>query len=376
VRFHSRDNRLKGDRPCRTTGWNDFRIGRCLEMLIRALSLATVTLLIGGAAAPALAQNLEAGKTASQIFADTCTACHRSPRGLLKTLSPGSLQGFLRQHYTTSGEMASQITAFLMSNGAADTRHGGARQAKDAKWEAKPEQSERSSRRSRANASHDEATRPDDEPAAKPDIDEPSPQGESRHHGRAAGRLEEAPDAAKPGAPAAASEHGKPSKRSRLSREEPPRIDARHEEEPKIDAGQEELPKAGAPREESAKGETVKNLGEQAPKEEAPKSETAKVESGETESAKPSGEDKSAGIEPTTEPGGPPALRPDPVPPVTPAPPASQAVSASMSGGTSEPASEASVPAAPAASPAVTASVPQPAAPVAPAGPPAPPISR
>ena len=74
-------------------------------MLSRALSLATVTLLIGCfAAAPARAQatNLEAGKSPSQIFAGTCTACHKSPRGLLKTVPAGSLPGFLRQHYTTS----------------------------------------------------------------------------------------------------------------------------------------------------------------------------------------------------------------------------------------------------------------------------------
>ena len=82
-------------------------------MLSRALSLATVTLLIGCFAAdPALAQatNLEAGKSPSQIFAGTCTACHKSPRGLLKTVPAGSLQGFLRQHYTTSPEMASLLS--------------------------------------------------------------------------------------------------------------------------------------------------------------------------------------------------------------------------------------------------------------------------
>src|SRR5690349_23179517 len=79
-------------------------------MLSRTLSLATVTLLIAGfPAVPALAQNqnLEAGKSPSQIFAGTCTACHKGPRGLLRTVSPSSLQGFLRQHYTSSPDMAS-----------------------------------------------------------------------------------------------------------------------------------------------------------------------------------------------------------------------------------------------------------------------------
>jgi mono/diheme cytochrome c family protein len=70
-------------------------------MLSRALSLATVTLLIGcfaGGAAYAQVTNLEAGKSPSQIFAGTCTACHKSPRGLLKTVPASSLPGFFRQH--------------------------------------------------------------------------------------------------------------------------------------------------------------------------------------------------------------------------------------------------------------------------------------
>ena len=72
-------------------------------MLSRALSLATVTLLIGclTAGAARAVENLDAGKSPSQIFSNTCSACHKSPRGLLKNTSPSSLPGFLRQHYTT-----------------------------------------------------------------------------------------------------------------------------------------------------------------------------------------------------------------------------------------------------------------------------------
>src|SRR5437879_2649139 len=105
-------------------------------MLGRALSLATVTLLIGGfatGAAHAQATNLEAGKSPSQIFAGTCTACHKSPRGLLKSVPASSLPGFLRQHYTTSSDMASVLSSYLVSNGATDTRYQGkdAKQGKD-----------------------------------------------------------------------------------------------------------------------------------------------------------------------------------------------------------------------------------------------------
>src|SRR5260221_14202284 len=73
VRFHSRHNRLKGDRRRQGRNlrrWKRFRHRR-IGMLSRALSSATVMLLIGCFApgpAPAQAQNLEAGKSPSQIF--------------------------------------------------------------------------------------------------------------------------------------------------------------------------------------------------------------------------------------------------------------------------------------------------------------------
>src|ERR1700690_2657313 len=112
-------------------------------MLSRARIFAAVTLLASCLAGPAewaQAQNLEAGKSASQLFAGTCNACHKSPRGLLKTVSPGSLPGFLREHYTTSSDMASLLSAFLVSNGATDTRYGGSasKPGTDAKLDARP----------------------------------------------------------------------------------------------------------------------------------------------------------------------------------------------------------------------------------------------
>src|ERR1700751_6300246 len=98
-------------------------------MLGRTLRLAAVTLFIGTVVSAALAQaqNLEAGKSPSQLFAGTCNACHKTPRGLLKTVSAGSLPGFLRQHYTTSSDMAGVLASYLVSNGGNDPRY----QAKD-----------------------------------------------------------------------------------------------------------------------------------------------------------------------------------------------------------------------------------------------------
>lgn len=111
-------------------------------MLGRALILAAVTFAFGCfATLPASAQNLEAGKPPSQIFSSTCSLCHKSARGLLKSVGPGSLPGFLRQHYTTSTDMASAMSAYVLSNGAANAPVAGGnltRQGQEAKSGPKP----------------------------------------------------------------------------------------------------------------------------------------------------------------------------------------------------------------------------------------------
>jgi hypothetical protein len=343
-------------------------------MLSRALSLATVMLLIGGfAAAQVRAQNLEAGKSPSQIFAGTCTACHKGARGLLKTVAPGSLPGFLRQHYTTSSEMASVLSAYLVSNGAADTRYTGGqpKQAKDAKQEPSG-QLDRFGRPLR-RAPSQEASRPDGDgrlPQAEP---------EGRRN-----RLAN-PDAARPAGegqtPAAAAEERGPdgrrlSAKQRLSKRGKP-----GEELPKAEPAKPDV----APISEAAKGETPKDEKPSTAKDEGSKPE-AKPDEGKSESAKldsSKGEGTKSDV----------PLRADPVPPVTPAPKSPEgeakpaepapaaggspsgppAASTSASNAASEPQSDGSSPAAP---PAPVAATPPPAPPVAPAGPPAPPISQ
>src|SRR5262249_57058074 len=99
------------------------------------ISCAGVALVVGCRTAVAVraVENLEAGKSPAQIFAGTCNACHKSPRGLLRSVPPSSLPGFLRQHYTTSSDMASVLASYLVANGATDTRSQGkeAKQGKD-----------------------------------------------------------------------------------------------------------------------------------------------------------------------------------------------------------------------------------------------------
>ena len=332
-------------------------------MLSRALSLATVMLLIGGfAAAPVRAQNLEAGKSPAQIFSGTCAACHKGARGLLKTVAPGSLPGFLRQHYTTSSEMASVLSAYLVSSGAADTRYIGSqpKQAKDAKQEpsGQPTQLDRYGRPIR-RAPTQEASRPDADGRVPP-ADPEARQGRNRLAN---------PDAAKPAGerqtPAAAAEERGPdgrrlSAKQRLSKRGKP-----GEELPKTDAG-----KTDAPMGEAAKGELSKDEKSNIAKDEGSKPEV-KPEEEKSESAKLDAPKIDV------------PLRADPVPAVTPAPkssegeakpaePAPPPASTAASDAASEPQGGASTPAAPPASVAVSTPPP----PVAPAGPPAPPISQ
>src|ERR1700743_125380 len=147
-------------------------------MLSRARLFAAVTFLAGclaGQSAWAQATNRGAGKSASKLFGGTCNACHKSPRGLLKTVSPGSLPGFLRQHYTTSGDMASLLSSYLVSNGATDTRYG-----------SKPGTEPKSEARSGGGHEQPEGRRmrPGTQEAAKPDADGVSQQGDPGRQAR------------------------------------------------------------------------------------------------------------------------------------------------------------------------------------------------
>jgi hypothetical protein len=339
--------------------------------------------------AQAQAQNLEAGKSPSQIFAGTCSACHKSPRGLLKAVPAGSLPGFLRQHYTTSSDMASLLSAFLISNGATDTRYVGSqpKQEKDAKSEAKPaaapEQLDRHGHRLHAAVPAQEAVRPESQPerTAEPDGEELPPQAEPGRRGRNAKRLArpaEAPDATKPAAEGqAASERGPDGRKSGTKQRLSKRGKPGSEELPKTDSAKDEPTKGEPAREDKSRSDTAKYEGKpegdklpgevksEAAKSEAAKSEAAKSEAARIEAQKPTGSGETT------------ALRADPVPPVTPAPQGSSTVPPAISGGTSEPSAGASTSGAPSSGPppAMTASMPHPA-PAAPPGPPAPPISQ
>ncbi|TYL72981.1 hypothetical protein [Bradyrhizobium cytisi] len=63
----------------------------------------------------ASAQNLDAGKSPEKLFADGCTACHRSPRGLAKGRYTLTLSWFLQDHYSASSDSAKALAAYLVS---------------------------------------------------------------------------------------------------------------------------------------------------------------------------------------------------------------------------------------------------------------------
>jgi hypothetical protein len=353
----------------------------------RTLWMATLLFAMSSALAErAKAQeNLDAGKSPSQIFAGTCTACHKSPRGLMKTVSPGSLPGFLRQHYTTSSNMAGVLASYLISNGATDTRYavgqsnpqqkGTKDGAKDATREARTDarsappsdQPDHPGRRHFGTTSSQEA--PEPHQAAHPDAEGTTPQAEPGSHTRRnprqrLARPAEAPDTAKPEMDGqtplqAAVERGPDGRRlsakQRLSKRRRP-----GEELPKTDI------KSDTPHEEPAGVEPAK--GEPA------KTEAAKGDVDKADGLRPALGEKSdsATIERSRE-ADTPALRVDPVPPVTPAPSAtlSEPAAAISSGAAETPTASSAVPPPP---PAVTASTPSPV--MTPAGPPAPPISQ
>jgi hypothetical protein len=60
-------------------------------------------------AGPVLAQNnLDAGKSPAQIFADTCSSCHRRAQEIKRTSA-----SFLRSHYMTTGAEADAMARYL-----------------------------------------------------------------------------------------------------------------------------------------------------------------------------------------------------------------------------------------------------------------------
>jgi mono/diheme cytochrome c family protein len=83
------------------------------------LALGVISVLIAGTAH---AQNLDQGKSGARLFADGCTACHRSPRGLAKGRFSLTLFLFLQKHYASNSSSAWALTSYLESVDGAQRR--------------------------------------------------------------------------------------------------------------------------------------------------------------------------------------------------------------------------------------------------------------
>ena len=84
----------------------------CLLVLASLYSLSGYFLL---GMSGARAQNIDEGKSAPRLFADTCVNCHRSPKGLAKGRFRPTLFLFLQDHYTASSGAAWELSSYLAS---------------------------------------------------------------------------------------------------------------------------------------------------------------------------------------------------------------------------------------------------------------------
>lgn len=57
--------------------------------------------------------NLDAGKSASKLFAESCATCHRSARGLSKGRFSLTLYLYLQKHYASNAASAWALTSYL-----------------------------------------------------------------------------------------------------------------------------------------------------------------------------------------------------------------------------------------------------------------------
>jgi hypothetical protein len=77
--------------------------------ILFALGLAAM---LSGAAR---AENLDAGKSGTRLFADSCATCHRSAKGLTKGRFRLTLYFFLQQHYASNSSSAWELSSYLES---------------------------------------------------------------------------------------------------------------------------------------------------------------------------------------------------------------------------------------------------------------------
>jgi len=92
--------------------------------------LAILASLCALATSRAQAQNIDQGKSATQLYSATCAQCHKNPGVLAKGRSGWCLSSFLKEHYTASSSEASALADYLASVDAGPARAKAPRRAK------------------------------------------------------------------------------------------------------------------------------------------------------------------------------------------------------------------------------------------------------
>jgi hypothetical protein len=76
------------------------------------LALGVVALFSGTSAR---AENLDAGKSGTRLFSESCATCHHGARGLTKGRFRLTLYFFLQQHYASNSSAAWELASYLES---------------------------------------------------------------------------------------------------------------------------------------------------------------------------------------------------------------------------------------------------------------------
>jgi hypothetical protein len=59
--------------------------------------------------------NIDQGKSASQLFGNSCAECHKAPHALAKGRSTAAVAQFLNEHYTTGRDQAAALAIYVTS---------------------------------------------------------------------------------------------------------------------------------------------------------------------------------------------------------------------------------------------------------------------
>jgi mono/diheme cytochrome c family protein len=77
--------------------------------------IALVAMAVLSLSAASAQENLDAGKPAPKLFAESCVTCHRSARGLAKGRFTLTLYMFLQEHYVSNSSSAWALASYLNS---------------------------------------------------------------------------------------------------------------------------------------------------------------------------------------------------------------------------------------------------------------------